>query len=48
MIKVCGEDNIAEGLTKHVERNKIEMHMEWCGFVRREGRHELCLYLGDA
>ena len=43
MIKVRGEDNVADGLTKHVERSKMEMHMERCGFVRREGRP----YLGD-
>jgi hypothetical protein len=30
---VRGEDTVAEGLTKHVERSKTEVHMERCGFV---------------
>ncbi len=47
VITAHGEDNIADGLTKHVERSKMDMHMEKCGFVRREGRHELCPYIGD-
>ncbi len=47
IIKVRGEDNVADGLTKHVERSNMERFMEKCGFVRREGRHELCPYLGD-
>ncbi len=42
IIKVRGEDNFA----KHVERSKMEMYMEKCGFARREGRHELCPHLG--
>ncbi len=46
--KVRGEDNVAGGLTKHVERTKMEMLMEKRGFVRREGRRELCPYFGDA
>ena len=47
IVKVRGEDNVAGGLTKHVERSKMEMHTEKSGFVRREGRHELCSYLRD-
>ncbi len=45
---VRGEDNIADGLTKHVERSKMEMHMEKCGFVLCEGRRKLCPYFRDA
>ncbi len=47
IIKVCGEDNVADGLTKHVERSKMQMYTEKCGFVRREGGHEFPPYLGD-
>ncbi len=38
-----GEENVADGLTKHVERTKMDHYMKECGFVRRSGRHELCL-----
>ncbi len=47
IIKVRGDDNVADGLTKHVERSKMEMYMEKCGFVLCEGRHERRPYLGD-
>ncbi len=40
--KVRGEDNVAGGLTKHVGRSIMEMHLERCGFVRPEERYELC------
>jgi hypothetical protein len=46
MIKVPGEDNVADGLTKLVKRSKMVMCVEKRGFARREGRHELCPYLG--
>ncbi len=42
-----GEENIADGLTKHVEPAKMEYYMEECGFVRRSCRYELCPILGD-
>ncbi len=45
--KVKGEENVADGLTKHVERAKMDYHMKECGLVRRSGRHELCPRLGD-
>ncbi len=47
IIKVRGVDNVADGLTKHVERSERGMYMERCGFVLHEGRHELRPYLGD-
>ena len=47
IIKVRGAGNVADCLTKHVERSKMEMRMEMRCFVRREGRHELCPYLED-
>jgi hypothetical protein len=37
IVKVLGEDNAADGLTKQVERNKMEMYMEKCCFTVREG-----------
>jgi hypothetical protein len=47
IIKVRGENNVADGLAKHVDRSNMEMHMERGGFVRRGGRHEFCPYVGD-
>ena len=47
VVKVKGEENVADGLTKHVDRQKMEQYMEACGMVRRSGRHELCPRLGD-
>ena len=41
IVKVKGEENVADGLTKHVGRQKMEQHVEACGMVRRSGRHEL-------
>ncbi len=46
--KVRGEDSVADGLSKNIELSKMETYMEKCGFVRREGQHELCPHLGDA
>ncbi len=40
--KVKGEENIADGLTKHVELAKVDYYMKECGLARRTGRHELC------
>jgi hypothetical protein len=45
--KVRGEDNVADGLTKHVDRQKMDQYMKECGFVRRSGRHELSPALGE-
>ena len=47
IIKVRGEENVADGLTKHVERHKVEQYMKDFGFVLRDGRHELRPHLGD-
>ncbi len=41
-MKLKGESNVADGLTKHVERNKMDEHMKVRGVVRRSGRHEFC------
>ncbi len=48
IVKVKWEHNVADGLTKHVERHKMDEFLTACGMVRRSGRHELCPYLGDA
>ncbi len=42
------EENVADGLTKHVDRQKMEQYMRACGMVRRSGRHELSPQLGDS
>ncbi len=47
VIKVKGEDNVADGLTKHVDRSKLGKCMNEYGFTFRDGRHELCPQLGD-
>ncbi len=47
IIKVRGEDNVADGLTKHVDRSKLEKYMRECGSTFRDRRHELCPYFGD-
>ena len=46
IIKVRGEDNVADGLTKHVDRSKLEKYMSGCGSNFRDGRHKCCLFLG--
>ncbi len=43
IIKVRGEDNVADGVTKHVERSNVEMYMETCGFARRDTSSALTL-----
>ncbi len=48
IVKVKGEQNVADGLTKHVDRQKMEQYMNACGMVRRKGRHGLCPRLGDS
>ncbi len=42
IVKVQSERNLADVVTKHVERSKMDEHMRNCGFVRKSGRHELC------
>ena len=45
--KVKGEENVADGLTKHVDRPKMEKHMAFCGLRFVKGRHRLRPHLGD-
>ncbi len=33
IIKVKGENNVTDGLTKHVDRSKFEKHMKQCGLT---------------
>ena len=47
IVKVKGEENVADGLTKHVDRQKMEQYVEACGMVRRSRRHELSPQLGE-
>ena len=39
--KVGANDNMADILTKHVDRNKIDTHMENMNMEFAEGRHDL-------
>ena len=45
--KVRGEDNVADGLTKHVDKQKMDQYLRECGFVGRSGRHESSPTLGE-
>ncbi len=47
IVKVKGEYNVAGGLTKHVDKQKMEQYTKSCGIVRRSGRHELSPKIGD-
>ena len=47
-MKVKGEDNVADGLTKHVDQPKMEQCLKACGFVRKTGRQELSPALGES
>ena len=47
VVKVKGENKVADGLTKHVERHKMDAYVKVCGVARKSGRQELCPYLGD-
>ncbi len=46
VVKVKGEENVAHGLTKHVDRHKMAQHMEAYSMVQRSGRREFCPRLG--
>ena len=48
IVKVKGEDNLVDGLTKHVDKQKMEQYMKACGIVRKSGRHELSPMLGES
>ena len=45
--KVKGEDNVADGLTKHVDWAKMEKHMALRGIRFARGRHEMSPHLGE-
>ena len=42
IVKVRGEDNLADILTKHVPRELLDKHLRGIGCERRSGRHILC------
>ncbi len=46
-ITVKGEDNVADGLTKRVDRSTLEKYMKERGLAFRDGRHEYRPHLGD-
>ena len=41
LVKVRGEDNVADILTKHVPRDILDKHLKSIGCERRSGRHTL-------
>ncbi len=41
-------ENVADGLTKHMGRQKMEQYVKVCCKVRRKDRHELSPQLGDS
>ena len=41
IMKVRGEENRADALTKHVGREKTQEHMRWTGQEVAPGRHQL-------
>ena len=41
LIKVNGEDNLADALTKHLGARDLKKHMIGVGLEEREGRHSL-------
>ena len=43
LVKVAGELNTADLMTKHLAGDKIDYFMDRCGFVILEGRSELSL-----
>ncbi len=40
--KLKGESNVADGLTKHVEKRQMEQYVESRGLRFASGRHSLC------
>ncbi len=47
IVKANGEENVTDGLMKHVDRQKMEQYVAACGMVRRNGRHEFSTQLGE-
>ncbi len=47
IVAVKAEEDVADGLTKHVDRQKTDQYVEFCGMAQRSGRHELSPQLGD-
>ncbi len=45
IIKVKGQDNVTDGLIKHVDRSKLEKHMKECGFTFAIGDVSFALIL---
>ncbi len=47
IIKVMGEDNVAEGLATHVDLSKLKRRVSECGLTCCDGLYELRPRLGD-
>ena len=48
IVKVKGEEQVADGLTKHVDKQNMEQYVKACGIAKRSGRHELSPMLGES
>ncbi len=56
ILNAKGEENVPDGLTKRVGRQKMEQYVVACGILRRSGRRELspqlggsvCVFFGDS
>ncbi len=48
IVNVKGDENVADGLTKHADGQTIEQYLKACGIVRRSAGHELSPKLGDS
>ncbi len=48
IVRVKGEDNVADGLTMHVGKQQMEQYMKTCEIVRKSERHEQIPMLGES
>ena len=46
IVKVKGENNLADALTKHVEGDELRKHCAWVGIAISKDRHEIMPGMG--
>ncbi len=47
IVRVKGAESVADGLTRHVDRQRMDQHMKACSIARWNGRHEVSPQIGD-